>query len=272
MTEAEQAAKDAEDKAAADAAAKAKAEGGDDDAPSLTQELVAGIVDTQKRIADSLENQPAPVAPVAGITPEQQYAKDREAYDARVVEADKKFETLAAEGKYAEGAKQLRETIAAIPRPPAQDPTQTPYYTSLAESALARAKDPDKVIEQWGDEVRSEIADLDPAERITDKGIQSAIDRVKASHINDILEASKEQIKADLLKNPSMMQNAPTGGGDETGVDAHGLDLDQQMFAQACGVSNEEYATMEKLPLNRDGTKQILPDLDSGAEIKPGAF
>ncbi len=263
MTKEEQEAADAE------AAAKLKAE---ESTSTLTDDLVKSIADTQERTAAALEKLATPVTPAPDITPDQQYAKDLEAYNVRRVAARAKFKDLAAAGDYDKGMEAMEEVYGSAPQPPQQDPTKTPYYASLSEAALARAKDSDDVIAQWGDEVRAEVGELEPEKRITDAGIKEAVSRVKARHVNEILEASREKIKAELMSNPSMMQNAPTGGGDDDATENHGLDHDQRMVAQALGSTNEEYSDMDKLPMNRDGSNQILPDLKTGREIKPGAF
>lgn len=259
------AAREAEEAAAAKAA----------EAP-LSESLASQIVETQERIAKAMETTAqAPAAPLVTSTPESEFAAATTAYNERLAAARTKYSELQTEGKYPEALEVMENVYRTVPQRPAVDPTTTPVFKSLQESAVARARsNPNdaEVFEKWGPEITAELDTMPADQRISDAGIAEAVSRVKALHINDILEAAREKIKAEYAANPNFAHNAPQVPDGGSPDQFHGLDADQRGVAKSMGVPNEVYAEYLNMAPLRDGMSPILPDLKDDETIKPGRF
>jgi hypothetical protein len=224
-----------------------------------------------------------PAAPTPDPTPDPK---------ARLAEAQEKYEShrrkaneLAAEGDAAGATEEMYKGFVELQSASAVPVTETPQAKALLASAKRTARsDHKEMFDDYGSEIEAEVAAMPVEERINPDSWDAAVSRVKARHIEDIIErrtqtaadeaAQKAQDSADF--------DTPVAGGarrrrvrDVADVDPSSLNEEQLDIASACGLSPEEYADAAtryaKAPRNYRGNVPILDETES-PKIAPGKF
>lgn len=225
----------------------------------LAESIKAGIAEAR--------NAPVqPAAPPAAPVEDPRTVIEREAK-----EFQKEFDSLMAEGNYAEAMvkrdmfMQRANTLAAGK---AED---SPYYKTAIQAAERLAKNDHKdMFAKYGAEIKAWIATRPLEERIQPSTWDSAVEAVRTKHFDEILAAEvakkEEELKGKFIQPGT---GAPRG---RTGSDKLGLDATEIEVANALGIPAEKYAEAKKLGTGfMEGVGTEIPVLPN-TRIQPGKF
>lgn len=165
-----------------------------------------------------------------------------------------KYQELAAAGEYAKAAQflmteqsRIQESLRGLTKPE-DDPGYKAVFKGVQRTAKKENAD---IFEKYGSEVEAEIARFAPTDRLDPDTWDEAIKRVKASHIDEIIQAQIEagnrtEAEAAAKSGGRPAQRvAPQAKGRQVvrpGEARVELDAEQQDAARILGMSDEEYA------------------------------
>jgi len=253
------------------------------DQGGVSAEQFKELVDTFKETAVSMAEANRPVEP-AGPSEAEIAATAKEATEAAAKEyneAREKANTLAAEGKAAEGTELM---FAAYQKMIAAGQAAQPVKEDKAGKALAKStkrlvkQANADVFKEYGDEIEGIMAAKSLESQLDPDEWERAIGTVKTAHFDDLMEAEREKLRKEFTDSLSPGSTLVAGGGRGAGGsdEGDGLTADQIAFADNAGFPREWYANAvkkykENLVAGKPGQVAILNE-DPNKRPEPGKF
>lgn len=199
----------------------------------------------------------------------------------------KKANELIASGEGAEAMETYMTGVLALQAANAVDPEDTPQYKAGLASARKLSKADNKgMYDKYANEIEIEIAALPVDDRINPDEWDKAVNRVKAGHIDEILDARAAQNKEDIDKAEAQAREtaqsplvALRGRGtqltDPDSLSTENLSVEQRDAAEACGLTDEKYVEACKSydeHTLKGGRVLFMNEPTTGLKVKPGAF
>lgn len=265
-----------EETAAAEEEAKNKP-----DPMAVMAESFKDMANEVKELASARAPAPAPVeAPVVDTAAKKLAAQ--KAFETARTEADE----LMSAGEHSAGMEKFLEGVLAVQAADQGDPASNPQVVAGIASAkkLSRAENKEW-FDKYGDEIAADMAAVPVEQRINPESWDEAVKRVKANHIDEILEQRAKQNAEDLEKaeadaavahgSPPMAIRSGRAARSDVAVSAENLTEDELDAAKSCGLTAEKYAeakvNYDKHTL-RNGRVLFMNEPTTGLKIKPGAF
>lgn len=258
-------------------------EGNDD-----VKNLLAGFKEMTDEVKEAVVASRAtpPPAPAPKADDSFKIAERKAAAQAKYeASRDKVNEQLAA-GDGAGAMESFMESVIGIQNANAPDPENSPQVKAGIASAkkLSRAENKE-MFDEYGAEIEADMAALPAEERINPEAWDDAVDRAKASHIDDIIAARETRNAEDVKKAEDDARAAATGPPMATrgrashtpseGINADNLTTEQLEAAQSCGLTPEKYAEATEnydKHTQKGGSVLFLNESTKDLKIKPGAF
>lgn len=225
---------------------------------------------------------PAPVAAAPAGPSAQEIAHELLEKKTKITqEADE----LAASGEFSKAAEHLLNFQAEVQQATQGDPTDSPAYKAMLVSAERSAKrDNADMFEKYGEDIKVEIAAMVPGDRINPDSWDEAVRRVKAQHvdeiINDRIAAASEEAtkKQEETARPIGRFTAPVAPGSQgNSASPEVVELDEQQVAAAdlLGYTTEQYAEIILAAdtfVIRKGMSSGMHELCDKKTPEPGGF
>ena len=252
----------------------------------------AAKLDTVKAIADQFTEAlaaerearvaPAPVVAAPAGPSAQEKAAELIAKQTKVQE---EADELAASGEFSKAAQHLLSFQSEINAATQGDPTEAPAYKALIVTAERESKrDNAPMFEKYGDDIKAEIASMSPGDRINPEAWDEAVRRVKAQHVDEIIqdridaaseEGKKKQEEEAAKGGRFFAPAAPGSQGKKNATEV--VELDEQQIAAAAllGYTPEKYAEIivaAEATTIRKGWSAGMHELCDTDKPEPGRF
>lgn len=229
--------------------------------PSGDKATGAGAVDT-KAIADAIRSGLSSVVESVRPAPVDPRAAARDMLEKEAAQVNERYDALCADGKFAE-AQNLRDNFIrkanSLHTPSLDDDPTVSTAVEIGER-LAKAEHKD-IMKRWGDEVRREVMSMPANERIKPNAWDRAVDRVRTSHIDEIIN---ERVDAGVAARRA--EFVPPESGETRSRKREGaaakLTEDQAWGQELTGVAPEEF--IEHLKIEEEFDKRPMSQRGPG--------
>lgn len=247
---------------------------------SIAEEFAATL--KADREAQAAVPAPTPVIAAPAGPSAQEIAQE---LSEKRIKVSQEADELAAAGEFSKAAEHLLNFQAEVQQATQGDPVESPAYKAMLVTAERTAKrDNADMFEKYGEDIKAEISAMVPGDRINPDSWDEAVRRVKAQHVDEIIndriaaaseEASKKQ---DESTRPIGRFTAPVAPGSQGArSDPEVVELDEQQIAAAAllNYTPEEYADVilaADTYVIRKGMSSGMHELCDKKTPEPGGF
>ncbi|TFG83825.1 MAG: hypothetical protein E4H20_04660 [Spirochaetales bacterium] len=246
-------------------------------------------VSAVKAIADEFraslaEMRTAQVAPPPAVPAGPSLQDKIKDLSTRQTQVRAEYDELCAAGEYSKGAEHLLRFQAEVNQASQGDPTDAPAYKAMIVTARRDAKrDNEPMFAKYGADIEAEISSMSPGDRINPDAWDEAVRRVKAQHIDEIIEdrltsANKTREEEEAAKKPGGRFVAPVAAGSAgklRKIDVVELDDNQLAAAKMLNFTPAQYAEVlvaAEAKTIRSGWAAGMHELCDTDKPEPGRF